>query len=193
MGTRSGETVLGWLVIGFLLSYATRTVGLPSKVVLYAILMASGLAMITFPLFGALSDRFGRHRIMKFGAWTGAVFAFPFFWLVDSGSVGLFYFAIVFGYAIPLGAQFAIEPSFFSEAFDTSVRYSGISIGYNLGTILGGVTPIIATSLVAMAGGKSWPICVFLMAASLVTVACVSMLRDRAGKSLAEDVLPTGD
>jgi MHS family shikimate/dehydroshikimate transporter-like MFS transporter len=163
---------------------------LPSKVVLYAILAASGLAMLTFPLFGALSDHFGRHKIFLFGAWTAAVFAFPFFWLVDSGSVGLFYFAIVFGYAVPLAAMFAVEPSFFSETFDTSVRYSGISIGFNLGTILGGVTPMIATSLVTMAGGKSWPISVFLMVASLITVGCVCMLKDRAGKSLAEDVLP---
>ena len=132
MGMRTGEIVLGWLVIGFLLSYATRTVGLTSTDVLYAILAASGLGLVTVPLFGALSDRFGRRPVYLFGACTAALFAFPFFWLVDTGVPVLFYASIVFGYAIALAAMFAVQPAFFSESFDTNVRYTRVSLGFQL-------------------------------------------------------------
>jgi MFS family permease len=189
-GTRAGEAVLAWIVIAFLLSYATRTVGLSSKTVLYGILATSGLAMFTFPVFGAISDRVGRRAVFLFGAGSAAVIAFPFFWLIDSGSPALFYLATIFGYAISVSAMYALEPVFFSEAFDTSVRFSGISTGFNIGGMIGGVTPMIATSLVALSGGKSWPLSMFIMIAGLITVVCVCMISERAGHSLTENVLP---
>ncbi|VTU17787.1 MFS transporter [Variovorax sp. PBL-E5] len=185
MGMRTGEIVLGWLVIGFLLTYATKTVGFSSNDVLYAILGASGLGLFTFPLFGALSDRIGRRPVYLIGAVIAAVFAFPFFWLIDAKVPALFFFAIIFGYAIALGAMFSVQPAFFSEAFDTNVRYTGVSLGYQLANVIGGLTPMIATSLVAAAGGKSWPISTFLALASLITVGCVLLSRETSGSSLA--------
>jgi MFS transporter, MHS family, shikimate and dehydroshikimate transport protein len=184
MGMRTGEIVLGWLVIGFLLTYATKTVGFTSNDVLYAILGASALGVVTFPLFGALSDRIGRRPVYLIGAVLAAVFAFPFFWLIDAKVPALFFFAIIFGYAIALGAMFSVQPAFFSETFDTEVRYTGVSLGAQLANIIGGLTPMIATSLVAWSGGKSWPISTFLALASLVTVGCVLATRETRGSSL---------
>jgi MHS family shikimate/dehydroshikimate transporter-like MFS transporter len=184
MGMRTGEIVLGWLVIGFLLSYATRTVGFTSTDVLYVILAASAAGIVTFPLFGLLSDRVGRRPVFLFGAITAAVIAFPMFWLVDTGSFPLFLSGIVFGYAVALGAMFAVEPAFFAEAFETGVRYTGISLGFQLANIIGGLTPLIATALVAGAGGASWPISLFLMAGALVTVGCVIAMPESVGRRL---------
>jgi MHS family shikimate/dehydroshikimate transporter-like MFS transporter len=188
MGMRTGEIVLGWLVIGFLLTYATKTVGFSSNDVLYAILGASGAGIITFPLFGALSDRIGRRPVYLIGAVIAAAFAFPFFWLIDSKIPVLFFFSIIFGYSIGLGAMFSVQPAFFSETFDTNVRYTGVSLGYQLANIIGGLTPMIATYLVAAAGGKSWPISTFLMLASLVTVGCVLVSKETSGSSLARRI-----
>lgn len=185
MGMRTGEIVLGWLVIGFLLTYATKNVGFTSNDVLYAILGASGLGLFTFPLFGALSDRIGRRPVYLIGAVIAALFSFPFFWLIDAKIPALFFFAIIFGYAIALGAMFSVQPAFFSEAFDTNVRYTGVSMGYQMANVIGGLTPMIATTLVAAAGGKSWPISTFLMAASMVTVICILISRETSGSSLA--------
>jgi MFS family permease len=136
-----------------------------------------------------LSDRFGRRPVYLFGACTAALFAFPLFWLIDTGAPVLFHASIVFGYAIALAAMFAVQPAFFSECFDTKVRYTGISLGFQLANIIGGLTPMIATSLVAAAGGKSWPISLFLVLACLVTIACVLLTKERAGRALTDPKL----
>lgn len=184
MGMRTGEIILGWLVIGFLLSYATRTAGLTSRDVLIALLTASGVGIVTVPLFGALSDRLGRRPVYLFGAGLGAVFAFPLFWMINTGNQNLFLLSIVIGYSIALAAMFAVQPAFFSESFPTGVRYTGISLGFQLANIIGGLTPMIATFLVAQAGGASWPISLFLMAGCAVTIGCVLSTTETAGRAL---------
>ena len=184
MGMRTGEIILGWLVIGFLLSYATRTVGLTSQHVLIALLGASGIGIVTVPMFGALSDRIGRRPVYLFGACLAAVFAFPLFWLINTANPVLFFLAIVFGYAVALAAMFAVQPAFFSESFATGVRYTGISLGFQLANIIGGLTPMIATFLVAQAGGASWPISLFLMTGCAITAGCVLATTETAGRRL---------
>jgi Arabinose efflux permease len=177
MGMRTGEIVLGWIIIGFILSYATQ-VGFSRGTALNGILAASGCGAITFLFYGWLSDRIGRRPVFLIGAGSALAFAFPFFWLIDSGQLMLFYGALIIGYAVCLGAMFSIEPSFFSELFSTNVRYTGISLGFQLANIIGGLTPMIATALVAWAGGKSWPIALFLAVGCMVTILSVFFARE---------------
>ncbi|MCU1340423.1 MAG: proP 1 [Bryobacterales bacterium] len=184
MGSRAGEIILGWIVIGFLLSYATRTVGLTSQHVLIALLTASGIGIVTVPLFGHLSDKIGRRPVFLFGATLGAIFAFPLFWLINTANPSLFILSIVIGYSIGLAAMFAVQPSFFAESFPTEIRYTGISLGFQLANIIGGLTPMIATFLAAQAGGASWPISLFLMTGCAVSVGCVLTMTESAGRKL---------
>jgi MFS family permease len=80
--------------------------------------------------------------------------------------------------------MFAVEPAFFSEAFPTGVRYTGISLGFQFANIIGGLTPLIGTWLLTLSGGKSWIISAFLLVGCVITICCVLGMRERAGKSL---------
>ncbi len=181
MGVRTGEIILGWLVIGFLLSYATHNVGFNSTQVLWVILAASVVDMVSVPLAGYISDRIGRRPVFLFGAIIAALMAFPMFWLTDTGSFPLFVLAVAFTFAFGNGVMFAVEPAFFSEAFATGVRYTGISLGFQFANIIGGLTPLIGTWLLQLSGGKSWIISLFLLAGCVVTIGCVLAMRERAG------------
>jgi hypothetical protein len=119
-----------------------------------------------------------------FGACLGGVFAFPLFWLINTGNPSLFLMSIVIGYSFGLTAMFAVQPAFFAENFPTGVRYTGISLGFQLANIIGGLTPMIATFLVAQANGASWPISLFLMVGCAVSIGCVLSLPETAGRKL---------
>ncbi|WP_330555557.1 MFS transporter [Burkholderia multivorans] len=187
IGCRIGESALGWTIVGFLLSYATKTVGLSRDTVLEAQLTASAVALFTWPALGWLSDRVGRRPVFIGGALLAIASAFPFFWMVNSGSTVLFFIAVIFGYAILNGALYAIQPAFFSELFPTNVRSTGIGLGYQIANFMGFITPILATGLVALLNGKSWGISVYLIAALLVTIGCVSACKESSKMDLSKD------
>lgn len=114
------------------------------------------------------------------------IFAFPLFWMIDSGSVKMFMFATTFCYSVGLGMMFSVQPAFFSELFDTSVRYTGVSLGFQLANIVGGLTPMIGTLLLVWSGGASWPISLFLACMALITILCVCVTRESYNDELNE-------
>jgi MFS family permease len=125
-------------------------------------------------MFGALSDKFGRKAIYMFGAIFSAVFAFPFFWLVNTKTTLGVIVAMVLGIGIGIAAMLGVQGSFFSELFPSEVRFSGLTTGREISAALsGGLAPLAAVALSAAAGGASWPVATFAMALSLVTVAAL--------------------
>jgi len=178
MGMRMGEIVLGWLTVAFFMSYVTRELHFTRETALNGLLLASFAGIFTFPFFGWLSDKIGRRPVYLAGAVITFIFAFPLFWMIDSGSVKMFMFATTFCYAVGLGMMFSVQPAFFSELFDTSVRYTGVSLGFQLANIVGGLTPMIGTLLLVWSGGDSWPISLFLACMALVSIACVCLTRE---------------
>lgn len=183
-GMRISENVLGYIILTFTLSYATQEIGLGRSSVLFATACAAAVGIVSTYLFGALSDRVGRRPVFLFGTLFAAAMAFPFFWLLNSGTAVLVWLGIVAYYSIGVGAQYGIEPAYFAELFDTRVRYSGISIASQAaGIIAGGLTPTIATALLAWSGSY-WPVAAYIMAAAAITTIAIAFARETVGVSL---------
>jgi metabolite-proton symporter len=174
MGARLAENACFYVFTVFSLAYATTQLQLPKSVILNAVLLAAALEFVTIPLFGALSDRIGRRPVYIGGSLFIAIFAFPFFWLVNTREAPLVGLAVVCVMAIGHAAMYAPQAAFFSELFATRVRFSGASLGYQLSAPLaGGLAPLICTMLMKVAGGGSWLVAIYLMVIGVITFGCV--------------------
>tara|TARA_Y100001949_G_scaffold173962_1_gene180500 strand:+ start:995 stop:2350 length:1356 start_codon:yes stop_codon:yes gene_type:complete len=136
-----------YILIAFLLAYGVTSAEMSRDDMLVAVLIASALMIPTQFLFSAYSDRHGRRGIFMLGAVLTAAWAFAVFPLVDTGNFWLIVLAITVGLLF-LGMMYGPQAAFFTELFSTEVRYSGASLGYQLGAILGGAfAPTIAVFL----------------------------------------------
>ncbi|MGA9520737.1 MAG: MFS transporter [Myxococcaceae bacterium] len=174
MGARFAENGVFYIVTTFVLTYGTEQLGLPRSTLLNGVLLATLVHLIAIPLFGAASDRFGRRPVYLGGALFSGLFALPFFMLVDTKVTALVWLAIALG-IIGHAAMYGPQASFFSELFGTRVRYSGASLGYQLASVFaGGLSPLIATALVAWSGGPAWPVALYVGGLSVITLVAVA-------------------
>jgi MFS family permease len=181
---RLSETVLGFLIMAWLLSYTTTGLGLPRSVALTGLILATASGVITFPIFGWLSDIWGRRPVYLFGSIGACVFAFPMIWMIGTGTAIGIQLAMIIGYGTVLAAQYSLEPAYYAELFDTDVRYTGVSLGAQLASLAGGFTPAIAAIFVAWGNGATWSVALFLFIASALTTVAVLA----AGETFKRDI-----
>ncbi|GAA1659023.1 shikimate transporter [Mycolicibacterium murale] len=177
-GSYIGINLTYYLYITFVISYGTKTLGLSQTTMLAAILIGSTGQVFALPLAGALSDRIGRARVYIWGAAGSAVFAFPFWMLVQTGQFWLITLAMLVGLGLLHSLMYGVQPAFFAETFSTEVRYSGVSLGIQTGAVIGGAfAPMAATALLSQYG---WPsVALYMMSGCLLTVASVGILARR--------------
>jgi len=164
---------IAWASIAgvFVISYATVKLGLPRSTILNALIVANIIALFSIPLFGHLSDRFGRRTLCFVSCAFAVLFAFPLFWLLDTKDPMIVGLAIVAGISFGQMMMFGIGAPWYSELFTARLRYSGASLGFQIGAALsGGLTPFIAAALMAWSGGATWPISLYLVMCGLITL-----------------------
>ena len=132
-----------------------------------------------------MSDRLGRRPVYLAGALSLGLFAFPFFWLVDSGVPALIWLALALGLTA-VAAMYGPQAAFFSELFGTNVRYSGASLGSQLAAPLaGGLAPLIATALLGWSGGRPWPVALYMIGIVLITFSSVFLAAETVRTDLS--------
>jgi metabolite-proton symporter len=178
-GIRIAENGAFYIYTVFLLVYATQHVGISRNVVLNAMLLASAVELFMVPWYGALSDRVGRRPVYLFGAIFTGAFAFPLFWLLDTGSTPLVWLAMFLALLFSHAAMYGPQGAFLAEMFGTRVRYSGASLGAQLSSVIaGGLSPFIATALLVRYGRSALALYIIGMALiSIVSVLLASETR----------------
>ncbi|HEY5222618.1 MAG TPA: MFS transporter [Microbacteriaceae bacterium] len=191
IGARFSESITFNVYNAFLLTYTTVVLRLPASVALQGLLIASVIGFIVIPLSGRLSDRYGRRPVFGAGAAIALITAFPVFALVDSGVTIMIWLAIVLGWALGACTMFGPEAAFFAELFPARVRYSGMSIVYQLGVLpSGAIAPALSIWLVGQFGG-SWPVAIYIMLAAAIALVCLALSKETAGKDIDAELVRT--
>ncbi|WP_206508960.1 MHS family MFS transporter [Rhodococcus sp. BGS-1C] len=175
----------------FVISYAP-TIGYSRAAALTAVLIGTVTSIFTTPLYAALSDRIGRRPVVLGGIVSTGVLAYPIFYVIGLGNSTLLVACIAAYIAFVMTAVVGVAPVMLTELFSTDMRYTGVSTSYQLAQTIGsGFSPLIAVSLLAAAGGATWPIALFLVLIAAVSAWAALTLPERSDQSL--DATPVNE
>lgn len=181
---RAAENGPYYIFAAFILSYGVSELGQDRDVLLLAVTAAAALTLVTIPLSGHLSDKFGRKRVMYVGIGATAVWSLCYFGLLGVGNAVVI-FVVVSVSLLPWSFQYGPQPAFIAESFPTTVRASGAGLGYQIGgAIWGGLAPLIAAALLPLG---VWAVSLYLLALCAISTIALQFLPDRTGMALTED------
>jgi MHS family shikimate/dehydroshikimate transporter-like MFS transporter len=184
VGLKISEIAYASIAGVFIMSYATSKLGLSRGLVLNGAFIASFVALFSIPFFGWLSDKVGRKTMFYASCAFCAAFAFPMFWLLDTRDPTIVILTIVVAISFGQMVMFGIGAPWYSELFTAKLRYSGASLGFQVGAaISGGLSPLIAASLMTWAGA-TWPVSIFLIVCACITAIATSFAPEMANKEL---------
>lgn len=179
------ETAPFYIFGTFIVSYGTANLGFSNRAVLWAVSIATIVTTVLIPVMGRLSDKVGRKSLYVTGTCLMILYAFPYFWLIRSGSVFLLIVATVIGLGVIWAPITAVLGTMFSEIFSANVRYTGISLGYQIGAALaGGTAPLIATYLLYTFNDSYIPVALYIIFTATVSLIAITTVKDSTNRAL---------
>jgi MFS family permease len=184
-GSRIAEQSCFYLFSTYVLAYNKDVLHMDSGIILLGINLAAGIEFFTIPMFGLLSDHLSRRLTYSLGCLFLAAFAFPYFALLDTRHPVAVIAAVILSLVIGHAMLYSVQASLIPELFGTRVRYTGASLGYQLASpVAGGLAPLIAATLVEKFPGRYWPLALYIIIISLISLICVQCLAETSHKEL---------
>jgi metabolite-proton symporter len=184
-GLRVGENISYYILTAFSLTFLVEISEESRALALNALLAGAAVQFFAIPSFAALSDRIGRRTVYAFGAFGLAAWSFALFPLLASGDNLSIVAALVVGLVLH-GAMYGPQAAFITELFPTRIRYSGVSIAYQLTSIVAGsLAPIIALTLYRHYD-SAIPVALYVAVTCTVSGVSALLARETRGVELAD-------
>lgn len=190
IGGKVVETAPFYIFSTFIISYGTNNLGFSSSQVLLSVMSATIITTILMPYMGRLSDKIGRKRVYVYGTVAMIFYAFPYFWLLEQRSIITLLFATILGLGVIWAPITAVLGTMFSEIFDAKVRYTGVSLGYQIGAaVAGGTAPLVATWLLVQFNNSYVPVALYIILTSIISLIAVYTVKDKSKQELDEFIV----
>ena len=170
VGAHIADTAVIYLMATFSVNYVTKTLDLSRTVALTGVVLFSVVVIALQPLYGALSDRIGRRPINIWSVVFIIVFAFPFWFLMDTGEPVIIWLALLIMMTLGVAPMIAVQSAFYAELFGARVRYSAFATSREVGAAIAGFSPLLAASLQSQLGGEPWLIAVMMVVVCLISL-----------------------
>lgn len=179
------ETGPFYIFTTFIVGYGTSQLNVSFEFMMISIVIAAFLTTMMIPVMGRLSDRVGRRRMFLVGSAAMLVYAFPYFIIVNTHQPALVIIATLIGLTIIWPPITAVLGTMFSEAFSREVRYTGVTIGYQIGAAAaGGTAPLIAQFLMNQFNGSSVPVSLYIIMTAVVSMVAVWAIKGEQAQDL---------
>jgi metabolite-proton symporter len=187
IGLRLAQNSVYYLITVYMLTYLTAQRG-DSEAGVTAVMIASAVGLVSGPFWGWVSDRVGRRAVTVGGVLGIAVFGWLFFAFLDSGPLLLLPLVVILGMNLAHDAVYGPQAAWFAEQFPVEVRYSGVNMGYQLGTVIGGgIMPMVAALLFVAGGETPWLICGYLTLLCVLSLLAALAAHDPARSLVTAD------
>lgn len=184
-GTYLSQGVYAYMTMSYLVNYASSEVDLDKSSALIGVFVAAIIAVVLYPICGALSDTYGRKTMYLIGAVAMGVFTWPAFLLIDTGTSWGFALGVILLFGIGMPPAAGVTGSLFSMVFSREIRYTGASVGYTISQLAGpAFAPMIATALFA-SFGTSNAVVTYMLIISAISIVSVSLLPGGWGRAEA--------
>lgn len=184
IGAKFVETAPFYIFSTFIVAYGTQNLGFSRSTVLSAVMIATIITTILIPIMGAVSDKVGRKKLYTIGTFLMILYAFPYFWLITQNSALLLIIATIIGLGVIWAPITAVLGTMFSEIFSTEVRYTGVTLGYQIGAaVAGGTAPLVAIFLLNTFSGSYIPVALYIILTAVISLVSIYAIQHKDNKT----------